>query len=119
MNFSRMASSGKVTLLAASMLSMIGIAGCKSASPTPIVQTVELKQPPNKPALPLPAPISLQPVTFIVVTPATVPVGDDWTLVALSPKQYEALTRNDAEIIRWMKEAMFQLLYYRETEKKP
>lgn len=34
------------------------------------------------------------------------------TLLVLTPKEFEALSYNLAEILRWVKEAMWRLQYY-------
>ncbi len=59
-------------------------------------------------ALPKPAPIDLVEVRW-----STVSVGENQAL-ALSAKQYENLSTNFAEILRWVKEANSQLDHYRE-----
>jgi len=51
-----------------------------------------------------------------VLTADTIPEGDKWVFIALTPKFYENLTKNGAEDQRWMTEATWQLRYYREDE---
>lgn len=76
------------------------------------VQT-EVDQPPERPPLPNPRPLDLSPVDWSVVTPDTIPEGDSWSLFGLTPEQYEALSYNMAELLRWITEAEYRLRYYR------
>lgn len=65
--------------------------------------------PPERPALPLPEPVQQLPVEWRVVR------ADDGTpLLALTPGDYQALSQNAAELLRWVTEAMSQLRYYRD-----
>lgn len=66
---------------------------------------------PTQPKLPNPEPLQLLPITWIVLTPKTPPAGD-FVWIAISPRDYENLSRNNAEIERWIKEAGFRLEYY-------
>lgn len=68
--------------------------------------TVEVPKP-LPPALPKPAPIDLVGVEFIVVE------TEDGNVLALTPDQYENLALNNAEILRYVREANQQLDYYR------
>ena len=70
---------------------------------------------PTKQTLPNPEPVQQLPVTWIVLTPKTPPSGD-YVWIAISPRDYENLSRNEADIIRWIKEAGFRLEYYGETQ---
>lgn len=72
-----------------------------------------LPEPPTRQELPLPEPIKTQPVEWVVITPQNLPPGDDWVLFALTPQGLENLSRNLAEGMRWTKEALDQLKYYR------
>lgn len=63
---------------------------------------------PTKPTLPQPEPVQMLPVRWKVVNVQGEPY------FALSPDQYENLSRNQAEIHRWVQEAFFQLQYYTE-----
>ena len=74
--------------------------------------SVEVPIPASKPALPLPAPLNLSQVDWIVITPETIPTGD-YVLFALSKDDFERLTRNMADIERWVIEAMWQIQHYR------
>lgn len=59
--------------------------------------------------LPSPDPVKLESVQWKVVEVA----GE--TYFALPARGYEALSRNMAEIVRWSKEATYQLDFYRKT----
>lgn len=61
---------------------------------------------PTKPALPEPSPIQMLPVRWEVLNVQGQPY------FALTPKQYQNLSRNQAEILRWVQEAIYQLQYY-------
>jgi hypothetical protein len=39
-------------------------------------------------------------------------------LYAVTPKGYETLSRNEADVLRWIKEAMFRLRYYARPAKE-
>lgn len=79
------------------------------------VQTVpiEVPRPPERPTLPAPLPVSLLPVDWVVVTSDSLPPGDGWVIIGLTPAQYEALSLNMAELLRWAQEAGYQIRYYR------
>lgn len=62
--------------------------------------------------LPDPAPVKTRRVKWIVVTPDNLPAGD-FVVFALEPKDYEALALNQAETLRWAREARHRLDYYR------
>jgi hypothetical protein len=70
-----------------------------------------VERPPAKPALPAPEPISQQPVTWHVVGPNR-PAKE--TLYGVTEKDYEILSRNAADVLRWVKEAAWRLDYYRQ-----
>lgn len=67
--------------------------------------TTQAPQPPA-PILPKPQPLKLEPIQWQVVP-------GEQTLFALPPKGYEAMSRNMAEITRWVQEAGWQLDFYR------
>lgn len=75
---------------------------------------MELEAPPSRPALPHPTPIELQDVSWIVLTVETLPVGEAWVFISLTPAMYERLSANMAELERWMHEARWRLDYYQE-----
>lgn len=75
---------------------------------------VEVERP-TKATLPAPQPIDIQPIEWNVITPERVPEGE-WVYFALTPEQYETLSRNVAEILRWVKEAQWRLDYYGEVD---
>jgi hypothetical protein len=47
------------------------------------------------------------------MTPDRMPEGDGWVYYGLTPRQYEILAKNMADILRWVKEAEWRLQYYR------
>lgn len=57
--------------------------------------------------------MDLQEVFWSVITSDTIPEGDAWSLIGLTPDQYEALSSNTAELLRWIVEANYRLRYYR------
>lgn len=64
--------------------------------------------------LPNPAPITTLPVEWTVVTPGTLPAGD-FVIIGLDAANYENLSLNMADIIRWVTEAKTRLDTYREA----
>lgn len=66
---------------------------------------------PPPPVLPAPSPLSLEDVTWRVVQ------VEGQALFALDAHGYEALSRNMAEIARWMQESGWQLGFYLSTRK--
>lgn len=76
------------------------------------VQT-EIARPVPLPPVPDPAPVDLRPVDWTVITPDELPDGDAWSIIGLTPEQYEALSQNMAELLRWITEAGYRLRYYR------
>lgn len=97
----------------ASILALIVLAGCSNAPLAVPAPAINAARPPEKPALPLPEPVRTLPVEWSVVTPSRLPSGADWVLFALSPTDYERLSANQAEYLRWSMEASHQLRYYR------
>lgn len=75
--------------------------------------TIEVPRPDPTPPLPDPAPLDLRAVDWMVVTPDRLPPGNDWALMALTPQQYENLSLNMAELLRYVREAKWRLRYYR------
>lgn len=78
-----------------------------------LTTAVEVERPRGIPALPDPQPIKTQPVTWKVLTRDRLPDGDSWVYYALTTRQYERLSRNTADILRWVREAQWRLRYYR------
>ena len=74
-----------------------------------------VEQPPSKPALPNPADLHNVPVKWLLITPDRLPKGKNWVYYALTPQQYEIMSRNEADTIRWVGEARWRLDYYRGT----
>lgn len=99
----------------ASMLALTTLSGCSSVRPEPTVRTVatEVVRPDPTPPLPDPRPLDLLEVDWRVVTPETLPEGEGWSLIALDPQQYQNLSTNMAELLRYVREAKWLLRYYR------
>lgn len=76
--------------------------------------TAQIERPDRQnPAVPNPAPVDLNSVQFEVLTEKTLPSTDGWVYYGLTPKDYETLAKNMAEILRWVQEAQWRLDYYR------
>lgn len=69
------------------------------------METIEAERP-TRPPLPTPLSIELMEVEWRTVETKS------GTLLVLTPKEFEALSYNLAEILRWVKEAMWRLQYY-------
>lgn len=65
------------------------------------------KQPPPA-VLPEPQPVQMETVRWQVVEAEGEP------LFALTPNAYESLSRNLADLVRWVTEASYQIKFYRE-----
>lgn len=79
---------------------LIACTGCSNAKPLRVHATpTELPAPETTPRLPLPAPIRTLPVELI-------PQGDK---VCLPLAAYHNLVLNEAEFLRWVKEARYRL----------
>lgn len=71
-----------------------------------------MERPEARPYVPDPTPLQLENVRWVVVTPDRLPEGADWVLFALPADQYERLSLNIAELLRWIVEAKWRLDYY-------
>jgi hypothetical protein len=78
-----------------------------------ISSTTAIEQPDTRPPLPNPKPIETSPFKWKVITPARLPEGTKWVYYAITPAEYEILSRNMADILRWVREAKWRLDYYR------
>lgn len=58
-------------------------------------------------------------MTWKVLTPETLPEGDEWVYFGLSVRDYEALSLNQADVLRWVQEAVWRLRYYSGEEVQP
>lgn len=67
---------------------------------------------PKTAVLPDPRPIKTAKVNWRIVTPDTMPEGD-FVFFALTAPDYEALSLNQSEALRWVTEAKHRLDYYR------
>jgi hypothetical protein len=62
----------------------------------------------------------VNPVRWHVLTEETTKdLPDGWVFIAVSPKDYETLARNNAEMLRWSLEAAQQLRYYHREVQRP
>lgn len=103
----------RASLSVALTMLVINVSGCSSARPLQVdVSPVEVAKPTALPAVPRPEPIHLLPIEWSVVTPDRLPKEGDWVLIGLSPKGYENLGKNQAEILRWVEEAILRFRYY-------
>jgi len=109
---------GQASWSVASAMGLLLLSACSSAPRELQVTTapVELPRPEATPPLPNPEPINTASVNWIIVTPDRLPAGDGWVLIALTPQDYETLARNQADTLRWVREAMWRLQYYRQEE---
>lgn len=99
----------------ASIVALLALSACSSAPRTLDVRAapIEVARPDPRPPVPDPAPVDLRDLRWTVVTPDRLPEGDDWSVIGLTPRGYEALAHNQAELLRWMREAAWRLRYYR------
>lgn len=72
----------------------------------------DLAKPETIQPLPNPSPINVVGIKWVVITPKTLPQGDNWVLYALTPKDYENLSRTNADTIRWVSESQWRLNLY-------
>lgn len=72
-----------------------------------------IEKPDPKPVLPNPKDIHTSPVKWLVITHDRLPEGTTWVYYGVTPEQYEVMSRNMAEILRWVREARWRLEYYR------
>lgn len=74
----------------------------------------EVERPPEIAPIPNPNPVDLQEIDWVILTPDTAPLaGTEWVFIALTPDDYERLSLNQAELLRWILEAQWRLKYYR------
>lgn len=95
----------------ASIAALLTLAACSSAPQTPQPQATlsQAEMCPPPPVLPAPRAASLLPVRWHVE-------GDGVTArFWVDARGYEALSRNEAEKVRWAREAGYQLDFYRRT----
>lgn len=95
------------------------LGACSSAPRDIQTAPIEVERPPARANIPLPSPISTRPVQWVVVTSNNLPPGDGWVIIGLTPDQYENLSMNTAEMLRWAREAGYQLRYYRGDHPAP
>ena len=87
--------------------------GCSSARPVQAdALPTRLEYPDPRPPLPHPEPVRQEVIEWVVLTKTS--DGAETTYFALTPEDYEKLSRNTVDILRWMEEAMWRLRYYAE-----
>ncbi|BAO53036.1 hypothetical protein KPP23_009 [Pseudomonas phage KPP23] len=79
----------------------LALCACSNVKPAEIASCRPLPQ-----NLPLPAPLNLTEITWAVES------GSGEPKFILTAKGYESLSRNTAELYRWISEAKAQLIYY-------
>lgn len=97
------------------MMAVMLLGACSSVRPVEVQAVPLAVDRPALPRLPLPPPISTQPVDWLVLTPDRLPPGD-WAAMCVSPGGYETLSLNQADTLRWVTEAFHQLRYYRQEQ---
>lgn len=105
----------RVWLSAGLIAALLALSACSSA-PQELQTRIaieDIERPTERPVLPDPAPIQTRRVEWQVVTPDTLPEGNDWVLFSMTAKDYENLAKTMADTIRWVKEAKWRLQYYR------
>lgn len=112
------------SLSAVSIAALLVLSACSSVPQALNVQIapVEVERPDDRPPLPNPQPIEQREVTWKVLTPETLPKGDGWVYFGVTPENYEDMALNHADVLRFTREAMWRLRYYRgelEDEEQP
>lgn len=95
------------------MLSVSACAGTQKIE-LDVRPKADLPRPPDKAALPPPRAINERPFKFVVVK---LPSGKVY--IALTPDQYAIYEANRAEVLRWVREAKYQINYYRKPVEPP
>lgn len=96
------------------MSALLIFSGCSSLNPVELISsTTEIKHPDARPPLPNPKHIETGSFKWRVITSDRLPEGDQWVYYGITPKQYEVLSRNMADMLRWVREAKWRLDYYR------
>lgn len=73
---------------------------------------MDVPRPECVPVVPRPDQIRSVPVRWFVITPQRLPEGEDWVFIAITPKGYENLSKNQADLLRWVEEAVWRFEYY-------
>jgi hypothetical protein len=83
-----------------------------------ITKSSDSVRPPHRQPLPNPKPLDLEiGIKWKVLIKDRIPEKDDFVFYCVVPKDYEKLSRNNAEILRWVKESKWRLDYYRDEGK--
>ncbi len=107
-------------LLVVALTVLTGLSGCSSAKRALEVMTVPLQlvTPDKTPPLPNPRGMNLPKIQGWIITTDEKPAEPGSVLWCLTPKDYETVSRNTAEIDRWTTEARWRMDYYREETKE-
>ncbi len=105
----------RVLLSGVLLLGLIMLPACSSVPRELTIKTaqVTVKRPPLRPAVPDPLPVKQAKVDWKVLTAKSIPAGDSWVYFGVTPRDYEKLSENQADVLRFIKEAMWRLRYYR------
>jgi hypothetical protein len=110
--------------LALLAVTALAISGCSTFRPEPkvVVQTKLIT--PNVPILSAPKPLSLNDVSWYVVTEENFPAflekykkehGDAWVFYAMSVRSYESMALNMAELKRYLQQQNAIIVYYEDA----
>ncbi len=119
--------SGRLRTSAALVAMLWGVSACSLLPDKPerlVVDSIVASLPDTPHTnLPLPSGVALLPVKWTVLSSK---IGDkqfacqgDFVYIALTPPYYENLSRNNAELLRWVTEAAWQLRYYQAQNRGP
>lgn len=105
----------RVLLSVALMAGLLLFPACSSVPRELEIQTVQtvIKRPPLRPAVPNPQPVQQTNVKWKILKADRLPAGKDWVYFGVTPQDYERLSRNKADVLRFIKESMFRFRYYR------
>lgn len=93
-----------------SIMPLIALIACSPKPQELLVSTVpEEIERPKTVVLPMPTPVDLTDVTWVIVT------RPDGRYIALTPDDFEALQLNQADVVRYIRESRAQLIYYRKN----
>ena len=102
-----------------SMMAVLALAGCSSAQQAKplLVSTVTVTKPSKSQPLPRPAPVTVgKPVQWQVIIRKNEKTGQDEAVYAVTPKEYERMSKMFADIIRYNKQVQYQLCFYRKDK---
>lgn len=77
-----------------------------------VTAPIDILLPEERPVIPPPRPIKLEPVEWTTVSPNKMPSGEDWEVVGMTRENYIRWQRNQNEIARYVLQAQRRLKYY-------